>query len=96
MGPESRSRAGWPPGAVTTVMPLIQKNNNRLTADIPDDLGTMNADITRVLAMPDVRERLLGMGSTPVGGTSEEFGAYVKQEIARWGKVVRDSNTRLD
>jgi len=56
----------------------------------------LNTDIIKVLAMPDVRERLLGMGSTPVGGTPEEFGAYVKQEIARWGKVVRDSNTRVD
>ena len=33
---------------VTTVMPLIQKNNNLLTADYQDDLGTMHADVTRV------------------------------------------------
>lgn len=56
----------------------------------------LNADILKVLTMPDVRERLLAMGSTPVGGTPEEFSAFVKQEIARWGKVVRDGNIRAD
>jgi tripartite-type tricarboxylate transporter receptor subunit TctC len=42
--------------------------------------------------MPGVRERLVSMGSNPTGGTWAEFGAYVKSEIARWGKVIRDNN----
>ena len=36
------------------------------------------------------------LASTPVGGTPEEFGAFVKQEIVRWGKVARENNVRLD
>jgi tripartite-type tricarboxylate transporter receptor subunit TctC len=59
-------------------------------------VAKLNADILKVLAMPDVRERMLSMGSTPVGGTPEEFGAFVKQEIARWGKVVRENNVRVE
>ncbi len=56
----------------------------------------LNADIVRVLNMPDVKERLATMGSTPVGGTPEQFGAYVKNEIARWGRVIRENNIRVE
>jgi len=56
----------------------------------------LNRDIVNVLGMPDVRERLESMGSNPVGGTPEQFGSYVKTEIARWGKVIRDQNIRIE
>ena len=56
----------------------------------------LNTDILKVLNLPDVREQMLKMGSTPVGGSPEEFGAFVKQEIVRWGKVVRDNKVHLD
>jgi tripartite-type tricarboxylate transporter receptor subunit TctC len=56
----------------------------------------LNADIVRVLNMPDVRERLAAMGSTPVGGTPEQFGDYVKREIERWGRVIRESGIKVD
>jgi tripartite-type tricarboxylate transporter receptor subunit TctC len=59
-------------------------------------VAKLNRDIVDVLNMPDVRERLESMGSNPVGGTPEQFGAYVKQEIARWGKVIRDNNIRIE
>jgi tripartite-type tricarboxylate transporter receptor subunit TctC len=59
-------------------------------------IAKLNTDIVNVLHMPDVRQRLESMGSNPVGGTPEQFGAYVKQEIARWGKVIRDNNIRID
>ncbi len=60
------------------------------------DRGEAQQGIVDVLNMPDVRERLESMGSNPVGGTPEQFGAYVKQEIARWGKVIRDNNIRIE
>ena len=59
-------------------------------------VGKLNADIVRVLNMPDVRERLAAMGSTPVGGTPEQFGDYVKREIERWGRVIRESGIKVD
>jgi tripartite-type tricarboxylate transporter receptor subunit TctC len=54
----------------------------------------LNRDIVAVLNMPDVRERLESMSSNPVGGTPEQFGAYVRQEIDRWGKVIRATGVR--
>jgi tripartite-type tricarboxylate transporter receptor subunit TctC len=62
----------------------------------PAIVAKLNKDIVNVLNMPDVRERLESMGSNPVGGTPEQFGAYVKQEIARWGAVIRDNDIRIE
>ena len=56
----------------------------------------LNADIVRVLNLPDVRERLAAMGSTPVGGTPEQFGDYVKREIERWGRVIRERGIKIE
>lgn len=56
----------------------------------------LNSDIVRVLSMAEVRERLAAMGSTPVGGTPEQFGSYVKREIERWGRVIRDSGIKIN
>jgi tripartite-type tricarboxylate transporter receptor subunit TctC len=56
----------------------------------------LNRDIVKVLEIPDVRERLESMGSNPVGGTPEQFSNYVKIEIARWGKVVREQNIHAE
>jgi tripartite-type tricarboxylate transporter receptor subunit TctC len=59
-------------------------------------IARLNSDILNVLNMPDVRERLESMGSNPVGGTPEAFSAYVQEEIARWGKVVRDNKLHVE
>jgi tripartite-type tricarboxylate transporter receptor subunit TctC len=56
----------------------------------------VHAEVVKALNSPDVRERLVGLGSDPVGSTPEEFGAYVKTELARWGKVIRDNNIRSE
>lgn len=44
--------------------------------------------------MPDVREKLNGQGLDPVGGTPEQFSAYIRAEIAKWAKVVAASGAR--
>lgn len=49
----------------------------------------LHGEIVRILAVPDMRERLSAQGFEPVGGTPEEFSAYIKSEIAKWGKVIR-------
>jgi tripartite-type tricarboxylate transporter receptor subunit TctC len=52
------------------------------------------ADVAAVLALPDVRERLVGLGMSIEPGTPEAFGRFVKEEIARWGKVARAANIK--
>ena len=54
----------------------------------------LNAEIARILAQPAVKERLVGQGLDPVGGTPEQFAAYLKTEIAKWAVVVKASGAR--
>jgi tripartite-type tricarboxylate transporter receptor subunit TctC len=53
-------------------------------------------DIVKMVASPEVKERLQTLGFAPVANTPEEFGARIKSEIAKWGKVVHDANIRAD
>ncbi len=56
----------------------------------------LNADIARILNLPDVRERLSGVGFDPVGNPPAEFGAYLSSEMTKWAKVIKDSGARVD
>jgi tripartite-type tricarboxylate transporter receptor subunit TctC len=62
----------------------------------PPVLERIHAQIVRIMQMPDVRERLIGLGAEPVWTTPEEFATLMKTEIARWAKVVKESGARLD
>jgi len=53
-------------------------------------------DIAKVLQMPDVRERLAGMGAEPSGETPAELAKRIKIEYDRWGEVVRKANIKAD
>ena len=59
-------------------------------------VSRLNSEIVKILKMPDVRENLFRQGSEPIGNTTEEFSAYIKAEIAKWAKVVKDSGARVD
>jgi tripartite-type tricarboxylate transporter receptor subunit TctC len=56
----------------------------------------LHAEVVKILRSPDIREKLLGMGAEPVGSTQEQFGAFIKSEVAKWGKVIRDGNIKAD
>jgi tripartite-type tricarboxylate transporter receptor subunit TctC len=56
----------------------------------------LNSEIVKILQQPDVKERFLALGAEPVGNTPEEFAAYLKAEIAKWGKVIRESGATVD
>ncbi|OFZ90557.1 MAG: hypothetical protein A3F74_15220 [Betaproteobacteria bacterium RIFCSPLOWO2_12_FULL_62_58] len=66
-------------------------------AKTPDAiLDRLNQEIIRILGLPDVKERLATLAFTPVGSSREQFGAYIKSEIAKWGKVVKASGAKAD
>jgi tripartite-type tricarboxylate transporter receptor subunit TctC len=66
-------------------------------AGTPEPLITrLNGEINRVLKLADVRERLTGQGAEIIGGTPQEFAAYIQREIPKWAKVVKDSGARAD
>jgi len=53
-------------------------------------------EVSRSLKLPDVRERMMANGQDPVGTTPEEFAAYIKAEIIKWEKVVKQSGARAN
>jgi tripartite-type tricarboxylate transporter receptor subunit TctC len=56
----------------------------------------VNADLARVLAMPDVRDKLTALGFELAPGSPAEFGDMIKREIAKVAKVVKDAGIRVD
>ena len=66
-------------------------------AGVPKDiLGKLHTEIVRILKLPDVQKRFQGEGGTVAPDTPEQFAAFIKSEIAKWGKAVKDSGARVD
>jgi len=62
----------------------------------PEIVSKLNTEVLRVLAAPDFRSRITLEAVSPIGSTPEEFGSFMKSEIVRWAKVVRDSGAKVD
>jgi tripartite-type tricarboxylate transporter receptor subunit TctC len=52
-------------------------------------VAKLAAETTRILALPDVRERMLAAGVEPVGGTPDQYAAFIGSEMVKWGKVAK-------
>jgi tripartite-type tricarboxylate transporter receptor subunit TctC len=62
----------------------------------PAIVNKLNAEMARIVKMPDVREKMAAQGAEPQTNTPEEFGAWFKAEIAQWGKVIADPQIKLE
>jgi len=62
----------------------------------PAIVKRLQTEIAAILKLPDVRERLARDGLEPVGSTPEQFAAYIRSEIEKWGKVVREAGIKLE
>ena len=62
----------------------------------PAIIAKLNAEVNKILAMPDVREKIANGGAVAAGGTSEDFAAFVKADYAKWGKIVKESGVKLE
>jgi tripartite-type tricarboxylate transporter receptor subunit TctC len=62
----------------------------------PEVAQKLNDAVNRALQSPDVRDRLDQLAFEPVGGTPREFADYWKAEVAKWGKVVRETGAKSD
>jgi tripartite-type tricarboxylate transporter receptor subunit TctC len=59
-------------------------------------ISRLHAELVKILKSPDIRERLVSEGADVETSTPEELAAFVRSEIAKWSKAVRDSGTKLD
>jgi len=62
----------------------------------PEIVKKLNAEVNRILQLPEVRERLTALGTEPTGGTPEKFAETIRTDTARWAKVVGDAGIRID
>ena len=59
-------------------------------------LDRLNGEVRRIINTPEMKERLATLAFTPVGDSREEFARFIKTEIARWGKAVRESGAKAE
>jgi tripartite-type tricarboxylate transporter receptor subunit TctC len=59
-------------------------------------IGRIHSDVVKALQLPEVKDRLAGMGADPSGESPAELAARIKSEYDRWGEVVRKANIRAD
>jgi tripartite-type tricarboxylate transporter receptor subunit TctC len=62
----------------------------------PDIVKRLNEAFNKVMALPAVREKLVGGGLEPVGGTPEQFGSFIGSEIAKWTKIAKDVGAKAE
>jgi tripartite-type tricarboxylate transporter receptor subunit TctC len=56
----------------------------------------LNREVVAIINLPEVKANLLAEGAEPVGNTPEQFGEFIKAEIAKWGKVIRTAGLRAE
>ena len=59
-------------------------------------INRLNTEVLRVLTAPDFRNRITVEAVEPIGSTPDEFGSFIRSEIVRWAKVVKDSGAKVD
>jgi tripartite-type tricarboxylate transporter receptor subunit TctC len=56
----------------------------------------LSAELQQVLQLPEIRDKLIDYGIDPVGGTPEQFDAFIRSEAGRWAEVVKKADIRLE
>jgi tripartite-type tricarboxylate transporter receptor subunit TctC len=103
LGVAATERAAGIPGVPTFAEQGVKDQEADTLTGIVAPAGTpkeivdlLSREIAKSVARPDVNERLAVLGFKGVANTSEEFGARIKLEIEKWGKVVHDANLRIE
>jgi tripartite-type tricarboxylate transporter receptor subunit TctC len=62
----------------------------------PAVISRLHQAIAKALAVPEVKERILALGADPVGNSPDEFGAFIKKEMAVWSKVIKEVGITIE
>ena len=61
-----------------------------------DVTARLNSEVNLALKQPEIAEKMAGLGMTPVGGTQEQFGAFIRADIDKWTKLIQARNIKPD
>ena len=61
-----------------------------------DVVAKLNSEVNLALKQPEIAEKLVGLGMTPVGGTPEQFGAFIRADIDKWTKLIHARSIKPD
>ncbi len=85
------AEAGYPDYDITSWWGMLGP------AGLPRDIANkLHAEIVRIIATPDVKERLNGLGADAVTNTPEQFTAYIKAEIAKWARIIKETGVKAE
>jgi tripartite-type tricarboxylate transporter receptor subunit TctC len=62
----------------------------------PDVAAKLNGEVVRIVNLPDIHEKLAGLGVEPLGNSSEQMAEWIRREIAKYGPVVKAGNIRVE
>ena len=83
--------AGWPSVVATAWNGVVAPAGTPRSV-----IDALNAEIGRSLQAADVKERFTALGMEAIGGTPEEFGAFMRAETAKWAQVVKSANIKIE
>ena len=61
-----------------------------------ENIARLHSEITKGLATPELKERITVLGAEPVGNSPEQFGVFIREEVQKWGDVVRRLGIKVD
>ena len=61
-----------------------------------DVVALLHQEVVRIIALPEMKERLAAVGLEPVGDSPEEFSAQMKVEMEKWAKVIKAAKIRAE
>ena len=65
--------------------------------NLPADIsGKLQADVAKVLALPEVRQRLNTLGFDPIGSNGDRFATYIRDEMAKYEKIIKDAKIKVE
>jgi len=62
----------------------------------PEVVKRLNVEMVKILTSPEIKARFGRIGVEVVAGTPEQFSAFLKGEVDRWAKVIREANIKAD
>jgi tripartite-type tricarboxylate transporter receptor subunit TctC len=102
LGVTTRKRAAGMPDVPTLAeagvpdFEVIQWNGILIPHGAPKAvIAKLNGEVNQIIALPEIQKYLVASGAEPGGGTPEAFLAFIKADIAKWAKVIRDANLKI-